>query len=564
MSDSEKILERLTACLPQIHRIHSICQPPSQTFGVIHQGRTIFKQSIGLRDSSQTTPPDSNTIYMLGSCSKMFTAAAAGILVSEGKINWTDPVQKYLPEFNASGDARIGAEADIIDCLRHSTGLTAPSMLVLGPKGTILSDEEDLIALLNEMPTFDGEGKQRFNKDWEYNNYTVGLVALIVQRVSGLRFADFVRERILTPLRMYRTAVTRSEVENDDNVAPPCFKTSKGKFRAVPDESWPCEGHSPLLAATGMRSTLEDMLTWCIAVMDAERGENDPNYTRQVPNNPLQQVTRVRRGYWTRPADDPEFSKNAAYGMGWFRLEIPGSMLSAFSGNGFTRMKEHRRMHLEHILGTSDGNKAAPIQVVAHTGGMRGSLFSVFTFPETQSAVVTMTNGRDFGDASDFTAQILIQALFDLKPEVDLSSWAKKEAELTAAYYREGIEQPWNENRRTNDPERELGGYVGDYRGFNDRFTLSVAARPDSDDATTTGLSVVFNHRKASEVPLVFYKRDVYSFYPDGEDTWKIYQLGAKVYKQLLLEFAVNDAGVCSGLWWKWDKDTDPAWFSML
>jgi hypothetical protein len=224
-------------------------------------------------------------------------------------------------------------------------------------------------------------------------------------------------------------------------------------------------------------------------------------------------------------------------------------------------MKEHRRMHLDHILGTSDGNKAASIQVVAHTGGMRGSLFSVFTFPETQSAVVTMTNGRDFGDASDFTAQILIQALFDLKPERDLSAWAKKEAKLAAAYYREGIEVPWNENRRTYDSARDAILYAGDYHGFNDRFKLSVVARPDSDDATTTSLSVVFNHRKASEVPLVFYKRDVYSFYPDGEDAWKIYQLGAKDYKQLLLEFAVDDVGVCSGLRWRWDKDTELAWF---
>ncbi|KAI9370910.1 beta-lactamase/transpeptidase-like protein [Aspergillus egyptiacus] len=562
----DSITERLASSLPEIHQIREICQTPSVTFGVVHHGRVIFKDSIGHRAGSPSSPsPDADTKYMIGSCSKMFTSAAAGILVHEGKLAWTDPISKYIPEFNPVGDARIGKEADLIDCLRHSTGLTSPSMLTFGPKGTILTHEEDLVPLLNMMPTVDDQGEQRFNKDFRYNNFTVGLVALAIQRVSGQRFADFIRERILLPLGMHRTAVTKAEVRDDPNVAVPCVKLSDGSFHAVDSKAWPCEEHTPLLAATGIHSSLNDMLTWCIAVLDAERCEaesesNDPATMPQsrVPNNPLKQMTRVRRGYWTRPSDDPDFSKDTAYCMGWWRARLPSSMLGSHGGNYFSREKEHRT-HLAYILGK---DHAEPFQMVGHTGGMRGSIFSVFTFPGTQSAVVTMTNGRDYGDASDYAAQLLIQALFDLKPRVDLRPWARIEAGLAAKHFREKMEGPWAENRRVGDPERDISFYVGEYRGFDDLFTLTVIARPAGGEKK---LAVVFNHHPKSECPLLFYKSDTHSFLEPGEDIQKLRQVCAGEYTQSLLEFQVPEgADKAEGLWWQWDKDAQPAWFERV
>ncbi|KAL4910214.1 hypothetical protein BDW74DRAFT_173675 [Aspergillus multicolor] len=216
------------------------------------------------------------------------------------------------------------------------------------------------------------------------------------------------------------------------------------------------------------------MLTWCITVLDAERSEKDPEYKPKVPSNTLRQMTRIRRGFWTRPSNDPEFSKDTVYCLGWFRAMLSSSMLGEFSGNYFSRDKEHRT-HLEYILGKTQAER---FPMIGHTGGMHGSIFSAYTFPDTQSAVVTITNGRDYGDASEFTTQLLIQALFDLKPTVDLIPWARKEAELAASHYREEIERPWEKNRRTQEHERDPTFYVGEYRGFNGRFTMSVVARP--------------------------------------------------------------------------------------
>lgn len=100
---------------------------------------------------------------MIGSCSKIYTAAAVGKLVDEGKVSRTDPIQKYLPKFNPVGDPETGQKADIIDALRHSTDLENPTRLYVGPSQALLKDDKDLIEVMNQMFTANDEG-QRFNR----------------------------------------------------------------------------------------------------------------------------------------------------------------------------------------------------------------------------------------------------------------------------------------------------------------------------------------------------------------------------------------------------------------
>ncbi|RYO85631.1 hypothetical protein DL766_004631 [Monosporascus sp. MC13-8B] len=53
----------------------------------------------------------------------MFLSATVGILASEGRMSWDDPIQKYLPDFNPMNDPQVGTEATIRDALRHATGI---------------------------------------------------------------------------------------------------------------------------------------------------------------------------------------------------------------------------------------------------------------------------------------------------------------------------------------------------------------------------------------------------------------------------------------------------------
>ncbi|THC94372.1 hypothetical protein EYZ11_006170 [Aspergillus tanneri] len=139
-------------------------------------------------------PAMSDTQYLIGSVSKSFLSAAVGILVDQGKLQWLDPIQKYIPEFDPIGDPNIGQKADLIDALRHSTGLGVPNLLCLGPRSTLLNDEKDYIKLLNSMPTANHEG-HRFNSWWMYNNYAYSLIAKVVEVASG--------QKTISPTLMY-------------------------------------------------------------------------------------------------------------------------------------------------------------------------------------------------------------------------------------------------------------------------------------------------------------------------------------------------------------------------
>ncbi|THC95814.1 hypothetical protein EYZ11_004724 [Aspergillus tanneri] len=287
--NDDTLLSRLVGTTPLVEEVKQICEVASISWGVLHHGQVIHRQSIGYRDVENQLDANPDTMYIIGSISKSFLSAAVGKLVDEGKLSWLHPIQKYIPEFNPSGDPNIGLKADLIDALRHSTGLAQPTLLCLGPRSTILNNEKDYIRLLNSLPTSNHEG-QRFNSWWMYNNYPYGLVAKVVEVVSGQSYASYVREHILTPLQMHSTVISSRDWKKD-NVAHPYVYTSDGKYAKLSSESWPCDDHSPLLAAMGMRSSLNDMLTWSKAVLEAETQETDQNGER---NSILHGVAKSR------------------------------------------------------------------------------------------------------------------------------------------------------------------------------------------------------------------------------------------------------------------------------
>lgn len=180
-------------------------------------------------------------------------------------------------------------------------------------------DGHDAIYLLNMMPTSDKDG-QKFNRVWGYNNFTYGLKALVLQKIKSTKLADYMRTNILNPLSMIRTAISRSDIV-------PYVTLARYQLKPVLDTSWPCENNTLLLAATGVYRSVSDMLRWCTTVLEVENREvsesagvdiddrvssSTIHEALQQRNNPLEQMRRIRRGYWTRPADDPEYSKPAA------------------------------------------------------------------------------------------------------------------------------------------------------------------------------------------------------------------------------------------------------------
>jgi hypothetical protein len=235
--------------------------------------------------------------------------------------------------------------------------------------------------------------------------------------------------------------------------------------------------------------------------------------------------------------------------MGWYRTYMPSDALGLFSYNGKV-MAYDPDIQARHIIGRDSPRRLA----LAHHGLLSGSTTSVYVFPETQSAIVVLTNGATSADASDFVAKMLIQALFNLQPHVDLFPLMKAEAKAHQRWF-EDLVRDWREHRDVSQPEAPRAQYIGDYTGLG--TTLNIAQR-----AEDLRLVMTFNGKKRTLCTLEYYNKDTYSFLPTERDRWlKDGMLDYDYYKVGLLEFRRNCAGDVDGLRWQYDQWEKEAWF---
>lgn len=164
---------------------------------VAQDGKTIFSGSAGLADRERKIPNTARTRFRIGSMNKMFTAVAVMQLVQAGKIDLSAPLGTYLPDYP---NQQIAAHVTIEQLLSH-TGGTGD---IFGPEYDAhrldLRTPHDYIALFGtRAPLFDPGTK------WQYSNYGFILLGAVIERVSGVSYYDYVRDRIYRPAGMTST-----------------------------------------------------------------------------------------------------------------------------------------------------------------------------------------------------------------------------------------------------------------------------------------------------------------------------------------------------------------------
>ncbi|KAK4141246.1 beta-lactamase/transpeptidase-like protein [Dichotomopilus funicola] len=476
--------ERIQSQWPATEEIRDKCGVGSISIGVLHQDEVLFTGSTGSRDVDQEEP-DSHTLYTLCSICKSFVAAAVGILVDQGKRKWTDAVGPYLAEFKAKGDSRVATEATFNDFLRHSGGLTNPIVTILGPEG-------------------------RFNAAWEYSSVSYGPLALVIERLSGRRYADFVSEEILKPLGMNDTAVYKSQLASNSNLARSYVRLSDGSWCKQPEHEWTDELNTPILAMFGIRSSVNDLLIWCAATMDAYRG--DPSNQLAALSgviNPLKEVDFILDGYyWPRPSQD-DIQNPCNYHLSWPKCIMPSSMIHWGSWNKSLPFEGDlpQEQINSHILGRDSPQRT----LCKITGTGFCGVGSINVFPDTMSAIVVLSSGLNLGDPSDFTAALIMQELFDLKGRVEIMPLVRREVEACRADW-ERIMVDWREHRNVSHLEHPLEDYIGKNEGFG--IVLDVRPRQGG------GWEVAFNGREEITQALEHYNENMYSYQPTNRDDW--------------------------------------------
>jgi CubicO group peptidase (beta-lactamase class C family) len=193
----------------RVQKIDSILSKLNQeeTFSgnvlVYEKGKIIYEHSFGFANVEDKTPLSENTIFLIGSVAKSITAAAVLKLKEEGKLKLDDSVTKYVPELPYKN-------VTLRHLLTHTSGLLeyqSPQILeAIEGKGASNADLIHVFARLN--PKLDFEPGSKLG----YSNTNYILLALIVEKVSGKSFSQFVGENIFTPAGMTRSFVSISNI----------------------------------------------------------------------------------------------------------------------------------------------------------------------------------------------------------------------------------------------------------------------------------------------------------------------------------------------------------------
>ena len=201
-------------------------------------------------------PLDGNSVFEIGSVTKVFTAALLAEMVRRGEVKLEDPVSKYLPE-TVRMPARGGRQITLLDLATQTSGLPRlPGNLAPKNPGKPYADYtvEHMYEFLSryELPRDIGE-------KYEYSNLGMGLLGHALARRAGMGYEELLTKRILVPLDMKDTVITLSAAARA-RVAP----GHDAGGPAVPNWDMPT-----LPGAGALRSTANDMLKFLAANLDA-------------------------------------------------------------------------------------------------------------------------------------------------------------------------------------------------------------------------------------------------------------------------------------------------------
>jgi CubicO group peptidase (beta-lactamase class C family) len=236
---------------------------PGVSLLVSRSGQIVQAEGFGLANVELQVPVKSETIFQSGSVGKQFTATAVMMLVEEGKIGLDDPLTKYF-----AGAPASWKEVTVRELLSHTAGFgDYPEKFDFRKDWT----EDELLKLVESIPLAYPPGTK-----WEYSNLGYLTLGILIHRVTGEFYGDFLRQRIFQPLGMSTTRIiseadivpnraagyrlVKGELKNQEWVAPKVNTTADGSlyFSVLDLAKWDAALYTEKLLK---RSSLEQMWT---------------------------------------------------------------------------------------------------------------------------------------------------------------------------------------------------------------------------------------------------------------------------------------------------------------
>ena len=270
-------------------------QIPGVALAVVKDGNVVLARGYGFANVEHEVPVKPETIFQSGSTGKQFTATAVMMLVEEGKLSLEDKITKYFTD--APGAWR---DITVRHMLTHTSGMTD-----YPPDFDMRRDytEDELFQRIKTIPLDFQPGEK-----WSYSNIAYVMLGILIHKVSGKFYGDFLQERVFKPLGM-STARIISEADIIPNRAAG-YRLVNGQLK---NQSWV----SPSLNTTAdgaLYLTVYDMAKWDAAL-----------YTDKL----LKRTTLEQM--WTPVKLNN--GKTHPYGFGWSLGQVRGHRIIEHSGS---------------------------------------------------------------------------------------------------------------------------------------------------------------------------------------------------------------------------------------
>jgi len=270
---------------------------PGAAVLVVQNGKPVFRQGYGVTDLRTHHPIDAKTNFRLASFTKQFTATCIMLLVHDGKLHYDDHLTDIFPEFPAYGKA-----ITIRNLLNHTSGLPDYEDLLMKqypdtpPEKIPQILDAGVLKLLEQQTA----GKFPPGSKWEYSNSGYATLAMVVEKVSGKPFRQFLHDRIFAPLKMTNTLA----YEKGKNEVP-----NRAYGHTKEKDTWRETDQSPtsaVLGDGGIYSSLDDLAKW-------DRALREHTLLSAAEMQPALSPVQPTGGPATNDDGAP-----VSYGFGWF------------------------------------------------------------------------------------------------------------------------------------------------------------------------------------------------------------------------------------------------------
>jgi CubicO group peptidase (beta-lactamase class C family) len=380
---------------------------PGMGVGIVIKDKLVFAKGYGFRDIDNKLPITTKTVFPIASNTKLFTAIAAGMLVTDGKLEWDKPIRAFDPTIEFCNES-LNNSVTLRDMLSHRTGLGRRDYIWFGSN---LSRKE----MFSRIKYIDPQYPLR--STYFYNNMMYIAAGQVMENVVGESWEEIVSKRIFTPLGMTQSTFSTDDMQHQNNFAISYYVKNGALFK------WPAEPNTISNAGPcgSILSSIEDMSYWLTALLNKGSYNGKQVIPESVISETLQPAMHIDNASLEKNGYKEIF--NTVYGL--------GRLITSYRGYYYT----------------------------SHSGNLGGFKSNVVLLPYENIGVVVFVNGEQGSPVIRIIANNIVERLLDLS----LTPWNERFLAEDAATRQANKEATDSTQRKGTAPSHPLKEFAGEY-----------------------------------------------------------------------------------------------------